>query len=78
MKCYLDYLAPFLEKQFFSISYNFKIMQPCKPKKMQYLQCFQLLKALESFYHSMSKIVKCYLGDLAPFFFRKRVFLYLL
>ena len=51
MNGYLGYLAPFLEKQFITISYNFEITQPHKPRKMQNLQFFQLLKALESFYH---------------------------
>ena len=38
MKCYLDYLAPFLEKQFFSISYHFEITQPCKLRKI--VKCY--------------------------------------
>ena len=42
---YLGYLAPFLEKQLITISYNFEITQPHKPRKMQNLQFFQLLKA---------------------------------
>ena len=33
MKCYLGYLAPFLEIEFFSISYNLEITQPGKPRK---------------------------------------------
>ena len=67
MNCYLGYLAPFLEKWFFFISYYFEITQPCKPMKMQNLQFFQLLKALESFYHGISWVVKYYLDFLAPF-----------
>ena len=51
VKCYLGDLAPFLGEQFISISYNFEITQPCKSRKMQNMQFFQLLKTLESFYH---------------------------
>ena len=42
VNCYLGYLAPFLGKQFFPISYNFEFTQPRKPRKTQYLQFFQL------------------------------------
>ena len=40
VNCYLGYLAPFLEKQLITISYNFEIMQPHKPRKMQNLRFF--------------------------------------
>ena len=40
MNCYLDYLAPLLGKQFFSIFYNLEITQPCKPRKTRNLQFF--------------------------------------
>ena len=54
VKCYLGDLAPFLEKEFFSISYNLEITQPSKPKKTHNLLFFQFLMALKSFYPGIS------------------------
>ena len=57
----------FFRKQFFPIPYTFEITQSCKPRKNAKFTIFSILKALESFYHGISWLVKCYLDFLAPF-----------